>query len=295
MRQLNFDLKMLCRRNCDGSFSTRANRERILTQMANQLHDLGYKNLRAKNLKQKHVSALLQLWGAEGLSSGTVKNRMSHLRWWTEKIGKQEVMFKDNSSYGIAKREGSARESKALDRDDEEVDLIKEDRIRISVKLQKYFGLRREEAMKVRPVEADQGSHIHLRGSWTKGGRERDIPIVTAEQRAVLEEAKAIAGKGSLIPPHQTYKKHLQRFELITHGMGIGRTHGFRHAYAQNRYEDLSGQKSPVQGGPRINEMTTKQKALDHDVRLQVSKELGHGRKEVMGAYLGGLVTKSKD
>ena len=59
MREFNYELKQLCLRNRDGSFSTRANRERILELIANQLHELGFKNMHATSLKAKHVSALV--------------------------------------------------------------------------------------------------------------------------------------------------------------------------------------------------------------------------------------------
>ena len=41
----------------------------------------------------------------------------------------------------------------------------------MSLELQQAFGLRREEAMKFQPSFADQGDHIRLKGSWTKGGK----------------------------------------------------------------------------------------------------------------------------
>ena len=52
----------------------------------------------------------------------------------------------------------------------------------MSLKLQAAFGLRREESIKIRPEWADRGDRLALKASWTKGGREREIPIRTAEQ-----------------------------------------------------------------------------------------------------------------
>ena len=49
-KDLNYQLKELCRTNRDGSCSTQANRERILDQMANQLQTLGFRRMRAKTL-----------------------------------------------------------------------------------------------------------------------------------------------------------------------------------------------------------------------------------------------------
>jgi hypothetical protein len=58
VRELNYQLKQLCRRNRDGSYRTQADRERQLTLIANQLHALGYRRMNARSLKPKHVEAL---------------------------------------------------------------------------------------------------------------------------------------------------------------------------------------------------------------------------------------------
>lgn len=75
----------------------------------------------------------------------------------------------------------------------------------MSLLLQKEFGLRREEAIKFQSTYTDKSYHILLKSSWTKGGRERTIPILTAEQRKILNEAHQLAHKGSLIPAHKSY------------------------------------------------------------------------------------------
>ena len=104
MHDLNRELKQLCARNRDGSFATQVHRERILTLIANQLREMGFVNMHAQSLKPRHVEALVQRWLAEGLSAGTLKNRMATLRWWAEKIGKPNVVAKSNDFYGIPDR-----------------------------------------------------------------------------------------------------------------------------------------------------------------------------------------------
>src|ERR1700674_113804 len=96
MRNLNYELKQLCLRNRDGSYATQYARERILTMIANQLHEMGFKDMRAGSLKPKHVERLVERWKAEALSAGTIKNRMTELRWWAEKTDKQNVIAKSN-------------------------------------------------------------------------------------------------------------------------------------------------------------------------------------------------------
>ena len=55
--------------------------------------------------------------------------------------------------------------------------------------------------------------------------------------------------------------------------------HGLRHAYAQNRYEELTGWKAPAAGGPDSKSLTPEQRELDREARLTISRELGHERE----------------
>ena len=98
MRDLNYELKQLCQRNHDGSYATRHAREAILTQIANQLHELGFRDMKATSLKPKHVTGLVEHWKSQSLSAGTIKNRMTVLRWWAEKVNKENVMARDNDN-----------------------------------------------------------------------------------------------------------------------------------------------------------------------------------------------------
>jgi hypothetical protein len=59
------------------------------------------------------------------------------------------------------------------------------------------------------------------------------------------------------------------------------------HAYAQNRYEELTGWKAPASGGPDSKVLTPEQRELDREARLTISLELGHEREAVTIAYLG--------
>ncbi len=104
MRDLNHDFKELCRHNRDGSYATRADREHILDLVANQLHEMGYRGLRAHGLKPKHVEKLAARWLAEELSPGTIKNRMATLRWAAQKLGKENIVARTNAAYGIPDR-----------------------------------------------------------------------------------------------------------------------------------------------------------------------------------------------
>jgi site-specific recombinase XerC len=287
MRDLNYQLKQLCHRNRDGSYAKQAARERILAQLASQLHQLGFKHLSAESLKPKHIEALVEQWKAEGLSAGTIKNRMSELRWWAEKVGKQNVVATRNDHYGIERRVFVTNVSKARTLEAGELEKVTDLNTRLSLRLQAEFGLRREESLKIRPAQADHGDRLVLQASWTKGGRAREIRIATAAQRQVLENAKQLAGKGSLIPVDKSYIQQLKRFEYQCGKAGIDGVHGHRHAYAQRRYTEFTGWLCPAAGGPRSKELTPAQKAIDREARLTISRELGHEREQVTAIYLG--------
>ena len=287
MRDLNYQLKQLCYRNRDGSYSTQANRQRMLSQIASQLHDMGYRRMTTHSLKPKHVDALVKRWLLENMTAGTIKNRMNCLRWWAAKVDRRNVVARSNDFYGIPDRQFVSNDSKAVAVDNEAMRNVKDDHVRISLELQRAFGLRREEAIKFMPGYADQGDHIRLKASWTKGGKMRMVPVITPEQRAVLDRAHRLAGTGSLIPPQKSYIQQLRTYERHTTQAGLSKLHGLRHAYAQSRYQRLTGWACPAAGGPVANSLNAKQRQQDHQARLTISLELGHIREQISAVYLG--------
>ena len=287
MKDLNYQLSKLCRDNRDGGFSTQATRSRILDLIANQLNELGFRRMQSRSLKPKHVDALLAHWREQGISTGTLKNRLSALRWWARKVNKPSIIARDNSVYRIGKREYVAKESKAQELDDKKLSMISDPYSRMSIRLQAAFGLRRDEAIKFNPSYAMQGGHIKLKSSWTKGGRARTVPITNENQRQLLKGVSALARGGALIPPHLNYVKQLHRYEKQTAKAGLSRLHGLRHGYAQRRYLELTGWVCPVGGGLPSKELDPAQRTLDHKARTLISNELGHARVSVAAVYIG--------
>lgn len=287
MRGLNYQLKQLCRHNREGSFGTQVQRERELTLIANQLHELGYRCMNQYSLKPRHVEALVERWLKEGIATGTIKNRMSAIRWWARKVNKQNVVARSNDHYGIPNRIFVTNESKAKSVIEADLAKVRDVHVRMSLRLQQAFGLRREEAIKVMPSIADRGDHFQLKPSWTKGGKARRVPIRTKEQRTLLNFAQKLAGKGSLIPSTRSYVQQLRVYEGHTNRAGLSKMHGLRHAYAQRRYRELTGWQSPAAGGPTAEQLTAEQHQSDREARLTISKELGHEREQVTAVYLG--------
>ena len=161
MDDLTYTLRQLCQRNRDGSHNTQADRKRSLALAARQLREAGFRQMKASSLKGKHVQTLLDRWQGEGLSSGTIKNRLSHLRWWAEKISKSGILPADNAQLGVAERRYVTNISKAQELGTG-LEQVTDAHVRMSLQLQAAFGLRREEAIKFQPSYADRGDHIAL-------------------------------------------------------------------------------------------------------------------------------------
>lgn len=126
-----------------------------------------------------------------------------------------------------------------------------------------------------------------LKGSWTKGGRERTVPITTTEQRDALHAAHRLAGTGSLIPANKTYIQQRHVYDGQCKAVGLSHMHDLRHQYAQSRYETLTGRPPPAAGGPLVTELSPTQRIEDRHARQTISRELGHERVQITAIYLG--------
>lgn len=255
--------------------------------MAGDLRKLGYKLPEARSLKTRHVGALVEHWLGNDLDDATIRNRLTWLRWWARRVDKPNVVERDNAAYGLSPRpEDPFNRAQRLD--PAKFQLIPCRYVRSAILLQVAFGLRREEAIKFSPAYAIKEDRIVLKSSWTKGGRPRWIAITNDYQRQVLTDVRKFApGAGSLIPAGSNYAEQLKRYEYHTLRVGLRNTHGFRHAYAQKRYLELTGWPCPLAGGKRRHKMTEEERQHDRDARAQISAELGHGRLSITDTYLG--------
>jgi hypothetical protein len=101
-----------------------------------------------------------------------------------------------------------------------------------------------------------------------------------------------------MISNDQTYKDFRNNSYNEIRMTGIN-FHGERHAYAVSRYEQLMGVAAPVVLGiakpadhiryaaHQLGVPLSVIKERDYEVRLQISRELGHGRVSVTRSYLG--------
>ena len=275
------------------SYGTHAAFASFKRDLDRRLQAEGIHQLKPKNLKPKHIEAVLAQLRAEVAagtrSLGSAKNWCSHLRTFVRLIDRRYLVARTNAELGFGRRVYVPTESKAVVLGAVHLERVTCPYVMASLKLQREFGLRREEAMKIVPQWSDRGGKLVLDDSWCKGGRKRDIPIRTAAQRAVLDEAKALAAttaQGSLVPTER-YVQQKWRFEYQCRKAGLNGSHGLRHEYAQRRFREFAGFDCPLAGGPRRQDMTPDMRRANYAARLAVAGELGHGRMDVVNSYLG--------
>jgi len=172
----------------------------------------------------------------------------------------------------------------------------------VQLQLMWAFGLRRKEAVMFCPhlaevpagalpanAEADTKylSFLAVRRG-TKGGRLRYTAVRNPMQREALAAACALAGRpGAHVgKPGLSLKQSLERFSYIVRKAGLTRaqlgatSHGLRHQFAHDLYFELTGAYAPVRGGE--TDPATMAAAY-----LEVAHQVGHGRLQISGAYLG--------
>lgn len=269
------------------SFATRSERFKTIRLVDKELIGLGFKGIELKNMKPKHIKALVNGWKSNNLSPGTIKNRLSHLRWLAEKINKKGIIPRTNAELGIENRRYVSNQDKGKSLTIKQLNLITDQHVKMSLELQAAFGLRREEAIKIQPHIADRGDHLFLRSSWCKGGRDRTIPILNEMQRDLLKKAILLANGGSLIPKERSYYQQMKRYENECLKVGVERAHGLRHKYAHLRYFELTGMDCTAVSGCPVTGLSQEKRQLDHLARQVITEELGHGRLQVTAIYLG--------
>ncbi len=270
-----------------------------------------------RNLGQKHIHAMVQVWQQAHLAPATIQTYLSFLRGLAMWMGKHGFVRKPGH-YGLSLEEYQRHESAQRDKswtaqgiDAEAViaavcqfDL----RVGASLRLMSALGLRRKESVQFRPFQhvmpfsetgLPENQQQADRYAWVKGkgGRVRWIPLDDPLQLAALEFAQGVVdGRDAHMgDPRRDLKRNLRRLDYVLEKFGItlrqrGATgHGLRHEVLNDAYEDITGVPSPVRGGGPVSP------ELDRAARLAVSQLAGHARARAAGAYLGqSVVMRSK-
>ncbi|KAB0525577.1 integrase domain-containing protein [Pseudomonas brassicacearum] len=234
----------------------------------------------------------------------TAQNRLSSVNRTMAALRGDQYVKISSPSKALGLQRSSVRGEAPQGQDRAQIELIaralserSQQRVAAIVHLARETGMRLREAILADlprlQCEARQLGKINIQDG-TKGGRSgasapRWIPV-TDQIRSALERACEASPSRSrnLLAPNESYKEFMQSVVQpardLLHDHGLKGFHELRAAFACERYEQLTGLNTPVNGG-RVHR---EDRELDQRARQQISHELGHNRIDVVSAYIGG-------
>jgi integrase len=308
------------------SHGTRDKRGKGLFRIFGLLRKMGLGAM-PRNLGERHVRALVAYWTAEPefakeleqrnvelkprtvpFSSAYIQQQMSFLRTFAGWIGKPGLV-KSAKAYAPAElvsRELCAKRDRSFRGNGvDKAAVLKmvaayDEYVGVQFEVMIAFGLRCKEAVMFTPHLAEVPAHALPASAGdtpylaflrikrgTKGGRLRFTAIRHEEQRVALNKAKALARHhGHIGRPGLTLKQAMRRFSDVMRAVGLTKrglgvtAHGLRHEFAADLYIEIAEVEPPIRGGD-IDAHTM------NAAYLEVARQLGHGRPQVAGAYLG--------
>ncbi|MCK9816967.1 integrase domain-containing protein [Pseudomonas sp. MAFF 302046] len=238
------------------------------------------------------------------LAISTAQNRLSSVNRTMAALRGDQYVKLPSPSIALSMQRNGVRHSVPQGQDREQVkpiidELCKDHQLRSAaiILLARSTGMRLREAILADlprlSLEAKDLARINIQDG-TKGGRAgASAPrwiAVDDHIRGALEFARLVspAGSRNLIAPNESYLSVLQ--EIVRpardtiHAHNLKGFHELRAAYACERYEQITQYRAPINGG----ECGQLNQRLDREARRQIGYELGHGRIDVVAAYIGG-------
>lgn len=240
------------------------------------------------------------------LAISTAQNRLSSVNRTMAALRGDQYVKLPSPSKALDMQRTGVRQSAPQGQDREQVQQIVEtlcsrDQMRAAaiVQLTRATGMRLREAILADlsrlSREAALYGKINIQDG-TKGGRAgasapRWIEVddhIRGAFRFALQVSPA--DSRNLIAPNESYLNVLQEIARpareVLKAHDLKGFHELRAAFACERYEQITHHRAPVNGG----QCYAIDRRLDLEARMQISNELGHGRIEVVAAYIGGRV-----
>lgn len=294
----DYQVRMIMKQNRDGSPDRQKARHGSLMRSIRQLQSRGYgSRWDVHKLGKKEVHRLVHDWRSAGLSHRTIANRMVDIRWLAEKVGREDFI-PGNRDLGISMRKNTPGWGRDKSRELDHGSLGKLDqRAQLVTELRREFGLRAQEAMKFQHGYATrEPGKIRLADTWCKGGRYREVPVTTDRQRDLLDRVGRFQaaqpvnryGERSMIPAHLSFGRYYRVYNAARHAAGLP-GHELRHAWAQERFEQIAGFPPPPADGPKYRELDEAGRRQWDTAAGTVNRELGHGegRQDITATYIG--------
>lgn len=234
----------------------------------------------------------------------TAQNRLSSVNRTMAALRRDQYVKVPSPSKALGMRRTSVRRSVPQGQDREQVKRIVEvlcehQQLRPAAiaQLARATGMRLREAILADlprlKREAEHYGKINIQ-EGTKGGRSgASAPrwiMVDEHIRDALRFAEQVSPDGSrnLLAPHESHldfqRGIIRPARHLLHQHNLKGFHELRAAYACERYEQITHHLAPINGG-RCYQLDRR---LDQEARVQISYELGHGRIDVVSAYIGG-------
>jgi integrase len=316
------------------SHATRDARGKGIFRIFRLLRQLGM-GVMPRNLGERHIRALVGYWTADPeiarefrernakvalldapLSAAYIQQQLSFLRVFAGWIGKPGLV-KPAEAYAppeLVRRNLYATRDRTFSGNgvDKAAVLAEvaahDEYVAVQLEVKIAFGVRRKEAVMFNPHLAEVPAHALPASAgdtqylaWlrikrgSKGGRLRFTAIRKESQRVALAKAKALARRhGHIGRPGLTLKQSLRRFSDVMRRVGVTQRslgvtpHSLRHEFAADLYIEITEVEPPIRGG--VIDAHTMNAAY-----LEVARQLGHGRPQVSGAYLGTRKTRRKN
>ncbi len=292
------------------SLRTQEHSMQFMMETCGRLHRLGYYLEDISGLREKHIEALVKSWYAQAMSNKTMQNQYSRLKIFCTWLGRPGII--DRSGKGVSvyldgvdpkSLKASVIASASKSWTGNGVDLVHvlklaeevDARFGGMLKMGLVFGLRKKEMLRVKLWRADQGSYLEIDGSVAKNGRQRSIWMepgtAGAFQRAVLDDVKLLCKKMETLGwPGLSYKQCENRFYTYAKKIGLTKdvmgvtAHSARAEYMESMAL-ARGLVPPTLGG-RVDQMGKDDR---NKILLNISNLAGHGRINVVGAYIGSF------
>jgi integrase len=297
------------------SFKTMRDRSSFYFSFFNELRThTTFRDADPRVLRERHVQAVVARWLERDMATASIHNYLSFLRTYAGWIGRpgmvREVAYYVGADSPHAHRKQVAVEDRSwtahgVDIEAKIAEVAAFDPwVGLQLEICYRFGARPKEARHFRPhgaliprelaFERDAAAYPECEefvrfAQGTKGGRPRDEPLQTEEQRELLTRLQTIVAKGWYVgEPGRTAAQNAARFYNVLRRFGITRNalgvtaHGLRHQSANDGYEADTGAPSPVRGQQERPEN-------DADARYRTAIRLGHSRLRSSTFYVGTM------
>ena len=286
-------LDKVARHNRQGSFRTKERYYEAMKRFCRFLAEY-FRIQKLSNINAKHLNAYIIKMQEDGKSSSTIKTDLAAIRFFHDKMSQTKYRLPSNDELSV---QLERRRFTGIDRTWTQEEFhrmltraLAEDRYDyiLALYLARYAGLRIHECFRIDTAAAAQALKEMALTVKGKGGKIRTVPINDAIFLAMQKQlGRTSRGHKLLVPddlPTDIAIHRLQSF-IATHRATIQTKdvshpltfHGLRHTYAAETYQTLIDR-----GVPPL------------EASLQVSRLLGHERKDVTNIYLAS-VKEDKD